>query len=109
MSWQKRPSCCHCSWRDVSEPTDTRRDCKESSRLIQRLLPDRHDSFHLTNQPLARREGFAGMWGDDFHPQRRFVDFHHADAMHKPDGFDGPTLFDLIEKQVELVCDHLLE
>ena len=49
------------------------------------------------------------MGGDHFDPKRRFVDKDPADPVDKPDRFDGPAFFDLIEKQIKLVLGHALE
>ena len=46
---------------------------------------------------------------DDFDPKRWLVYRNQPDSMDQSDAFDGPPLFQFIEKQMELVLGHLLE
>ena len=41
---------------------------KSASASSQGLFPDRHNAFHLVDQPLTRSERLAPMRRDDFHP-----------------------------------------
>ena len=74
-----------------------------------RFFPDGDGAFHFVDEPLAGGKGFAAVRGDDFNPERRFVDFDKSSAMDDANGFDRPALFDLIEEEIELVFGHFLE